>query len=562
MKIRFLLMPDYLGAARLTRFCHRTLVAWSVVLLSVAGGLSRAEVIKADICVYGGTASGVVAAQAAAARGKSVVIVEPQSSLGGIVGGGIRIQRDCMYPDDIGGFTKQLLLKDKLLGGGAHERQPELRKLMMETARSAGIRTLLEHRLENAEIEGGRIQRIHLDFAPPLPGGAPAPTSTRKRAVTVEASVFIDASYEGDLMARAGVAYALGRESREQYHESLAGQRHLIDFDISPYVVPNDPNSGLLPMVDPEPYREGAGSRHFIAYNFRPLWVENGTPLLAPSHLDRKKYALALRAMKVGKALGWPSDNYDRQSLISGGIPGRQSDYPDATWAERSAIWSEWIDHVRTLNMLSGSQLQLQTGQYPGNADFPDQLYIRMGRRMVGEYVMTQQDLMHQTEIADSIGLGFYAVDIYPCRLVAHGGKIASEGETFVRVSPGPYQISYRSLTPKRSECRNLLVSVCMSATHVGLASIRMEPTYMVMGESAGVAAALAVDQKKAVQDLDPNMLQDDLRRSGVILEWSGKGYGPGPNYHWSNGPWWTEHPEEYRKRPIRLDPSWTTERG
>lgn len=150
-----------------------------------------------------------------------------------------------------------------------------------------------------------------------------------------------------------------------------------------------------------------------------------------------------------------------------------------------------------------------------------------MARRMIGRYVMTQRDLEHKTQIKDAIGLGYYKVDIYPCRLMATpDGKVASEGETFVMVSPGPYSLSYRSLTPRKSECTNLLVPVCISASHVALSSIRMEPTYMVMGEAAGVAAAQALTGKTSVQDVDVEALQQKLRDAGCVLEWDGRGYG------------------------------------
>lgn len=532
-----------------------TMLRTSWVALAIGVSLAapaKAETIRADICVYGGTASGVVAALAAVESGKSVVIVEPHRHVGGIVGGGIRIQRDSEYSGDIGGITKHLLNQDRALGGGAHERQPELRKIFADAVRTRGIRVLTEHRLGSVDLASARIRAIHVDRAPVLEGGAPAPVAAQKRAATIEAQVFIDASYEGDLMALAKVSYATGRESRDHYHESLGGQRHLIFFDVSPYKVPGDPGSGLLPMIDPEPFREGAASRHYIAYNFRPLWVEKGTPLPVPGVVDREKYALAIRSLERRAGFYWPHDNTHRLQLISGGIPGLQSDYADADWPRRSAIWQEWIEHVRTMHVLSGTRVQLQRGQYPDNGDFPDQLYIRLARRMVGAYVMTQHDLMHQTEISDSIGLGLYKVDIYPCRLVAHEGKVATEGETFIRVSPGPYQISYRSLTPRKTECENLLVPVCVSASHVALSSIRMEPTYMVMGEAAGVAASLAVESRRAVQDIAVDRLQSTLRAKGVVLEWNGQGY-----VFKNDIPWWETTPQDYVKKPIRLDPGW-----
>ena len=510
---------------------------------------------ECDVCVYGGTASGMLAAVAAARAGKTVVVVEPSRWLGGIVGGGIRVMRDCLYPRDIGGLTRMMMEEDRKIGGGGHDRQPAFRECFERLAREHGIRVIYEHRLGRTEKDGNRITALRLDYAPPANDGCPAAKATTVDAATVLGKVFIDASYEGDLMARAEVSYVVGRESTAKYQESLAGQRHLLVFDVSPYVDGHDPSSGLLPMIDPEPYREGAASRHIIAYNFRLQWVNDGSPIGEPANYDEAKYALVRRAFgakasRKGKSkqklIGWPTDNYDRRSMISSGIPGRQSDYPDADWPERAEIWCEWSDHAKIMHKLIGSKRTLKAGEYLESNDFPNQLYVRMARRMVGRYVMTQHDLMCQTTIDDPIGLGYYKVDIYPCRLVATAdGKVASEGETFIMVCPGPYPISHRSLTPKADECGNLLVPVCISASHVALSSIRMEPTYMIMGESAGIAAVRAIEEGTNVQDIDMAAYRKALLAAGQVLQWHGTGYNNGRDG------WWTDHPEDYQKRPL-----------
>lgn len=482
-----------------------------------------------DVCVYGGTASGMMAAIAASKAGKSVIVVEPSRWLGGMVGGGLRVAIDCKYPRDIGGLTKMVLDKDTALGGESpHEGQWAFREIFMALAKEHKLHVLYEDRLNSVKMEGNRMVSIVLDNAPPLRDGCPIPEGMPGVA-RIEAKVFIDASYEGDLMAAAGATHTMGRESRAQYGESLAGVRNLRVFDIDPYVVPGDPSSGLLPMIDPEPVgEEGSASRHTMAYNFRlqfePAGV--GTPLGAPKFYNPARYELVRRALAANRDyIGWPNGNYNRQTLISTGIPGRQSDYPNATWPERADIWREWIDHAKVMHQLTGAAETLKQGEYPDSGDFPPQLYVRLGRRMVGEYVMTQHDLAQETTINDSIGLGFYFVDIYPCRLVAVDGKVAVEGETNELVSPGPYPIAYRSLTPKREECDNLLVSVCVSASHVALASMRMEPTYMIIGESAGIAAARAVDEGVAVQDINPAKLQEALAAAGQKVRWDGQSY-------------------------------------
>ena len=328
-----------------------------------------------DICVYGGTASGIMSAMAAAERGHSVIVVEPSRWLGGIVGGGIQILQDCAYPNDIGGLTRMMMQKDQEIGGGRHENQPRFRELFVQMANKYHIRVVYEHRLGNVQKDDEQITSINLDFAPPADNGCPAPTATKKDGLQIQAKVYIDTSYEGDLMAKAGVSYVVGRESRDTYNESLAGQRNLRVFDISPHIDPDNPAGGLLPMIDDEPYNEGAASRHIIAYNFRLQWLGNstGSTIGAPSHYDVARYKLIRRALDINPSLiSWPHSNYARTNMISGGIPGRQSDYPDGDWEERSRIWREWVDHVKTLHDLIQSHDTLNQGEYPESDDFPN----------------------------------------------------------------------------------------------------------------------------------------------------------------------------------------------
>jgi ribulose 1,5-bisphosphate synthetase/thiazole synthase len=516
----------------------------------------KSKLEKVDVCVYGGTASGVLAAIAAAKSGKSVILIEPSRWLGGMVGGGIRVLRDCISPVDIGGLTRMMMIKDIEIGGGIHDNQAALRAVFKDLVKGHRIKVIYEHRLGKVLKNGNRIKTIQLDYAPPEQDGCPAAKAIRVNAIEVTAKMFIDAGYEGDLMAGAGVSYVVGRETMDQYNESLAGVRNIRAFDVDPYITPGDHSSGLLPLISPEPIGDiGSASRHINAYNFRLQFVapDEGTPLGEPDFYDEAQFELVNRAFKKDpKLVGWPSDNYDRTTLISGGIPGRQSDYPDGNWEERSKIWREWIDFTKIMHKLTGSQQTLKQGEHPDTGDFPHQLYIRLARRMVGRYIMTQDDLMLQTEINDPIGLGyswFGMLDIYPCRLVATADrKVASEGEVFNTISPGPFQIPYRSLTPKTEECGNLLVPVCISASHVGLSSVRMEPTYMLMGESAGVAAVQAINEGKNVQDIDTAAYRQALLKSGQILAWDGTGYAQAGE---DRQVWWETHPEEYQKRPL-----------
>lgn len=217
----------------------------------------------------------------------------------------------------------------------------------------------------------------------------------------------------------------------------------------------------------------------------------------------------------------------------------------------RRRIWRTLIEHNKLLSELTGTPLPLHPEMFPDTNGWPHQLYIRMARRMMGETVITQADLACQTRVKTPVGLGYYMVDIYPCRLVVlDDGVLATEGETWELVSPGPYPIPYGALTPRREECENLLVSVCVSASHVACSSLRMEPTYMLLGESAGIAAAQAADESGIVQDIDSRRFRASLRRAGQILDWDGEGYGA----WWFNRPvepWWKKHPEEYETNPA-----------
>jgi len=491
-------------------------------------------------------------------------------------GGGIRIQQDCLYLDDIGGIARELHDADYALPGGGSSNQWQARLMLKKKVEDAGIRFFTEHRLDDKDdvvMDGTTIKIIHVNYAPIMDEGVPPPEPTERKAFSIKAKVFIDASYEGDLMAFSGCDYAVGRESEDTYNESLGGQGKLRYFDVDPYVVPGDPSSGVLPMISTEPYEPGAASRYMIAYNFRLKGLRNrkgeddrGTSIKPMGReIDRERYELVIRGLKKdsntgprSRVIGWPTSNYSRTAMISSGVLGRQVDYPDGDWSARSAVWRDWIDHVKTMNILCDIKSPiLPKGEYPDNNDFPDQLYTRMGRRMIGEYVVTQHDLMHQTVINDSVGLAYYGVDIYPPRLIAHNGKVASEGEVFIRVSPGPYQIPYRALIPKKAKCNNLLVPVCMSASHVAMSSIRMESSYVVMGEATGIAASHVVTSGTNVHEVDVEAIRADMKKADVMTEWDGTGYGPDSRRHWgANAVYWLTDSDEYKK-PIRLDPSW-----
>ena len=523
--------------------------------------------VEADVCVYGASGPGIAAAVAVAREGYSVIIVEPCHKIGGLLGSGFRMQQDVPYADHLGGLTGAFYATDIAQPQPRHQQGAgkyniEALQAIIDEYKNL-IKVITDHRLASVKKSDGSIKEAVFEFAPPGKDGVPVPYRLSENLVHVSSSVFIDASYEGDLMAYAGVPYRVGKESKQEYGESLAGTILSKKFPGGdPYKEKGNPKSGLLSCITPDPLgKEGDASRFFMAYNFKLAWEKNPTSeypgilITAPENKDPDIYELLKRYVDAGYTFTWPNENFSRGELMTGTLPGMQIDYPDGDWPTRSKVWQGFIDHVRTLNDFSGKEVRLVSDCNEDTDGWPF-LYIRGGRRMVGEYLMTQHDLQLQTDPPTPIGLGYYKVDIYPNRLVVlDDGTLAHEGNLWEHVSPGPYQIPYGALIPKKKDCKNLLVPLCMSASHIAYSSIRMEATYMVMGESAGIAAALAIRNNKAVQDISRTELTSMLKKYGQKLEWDGKGYRMW-RYNIFSTPKeevtrWDTHPEEYQKKPV-----------
>ncbi len=527
--------------------------------------------LEADVVVYGATPSGIFAAAAAAREGRSVLLVEPLSNLGGLAGSGFTVSHDTPFRETLGGMTgswydREFIFKFKQKGNTQHHPVQESRALIdaMLSPYMDKIRILTEHRVRSVAKDGDRIALIMLEHAKVDEYGIPAARASSDKTVVAKGRVFIDASYEGDVMAMAKVSYAVGRESSAQYGESLAGVLGVHRFPgVSPYNIENDPSSGLLPFIDPKPLGKiGDGSDAVQGYNFKFFWAKSGGRPMSPPDTTAPFYGpvkeLYQRIKAAGYPVTWPHGNDARREPFTGTIPGIQAGYPDGDWAERSAIWREHIEHCRRLTELTGKKVNMDVEKAPDTNGWPSQLYVRVARRLIGEYVLTQKDIQLQTKIPGSIGLGFYAIDLHPARmLVMDDGTLAAEGAMTMLVSPGPWELPYSFITPKRKECTNLLVPVCFSASHLAHAATRLESQYMIIGESAGVAAAQAIDEGKAVQDIDVKRLQKRLLEHGQVLHWDGKGYGWYRTtstqklsmvghiiYRWQN------HPEEY---PINM---------
>jgi len=501
----------------------------------------------ADVCVYGATASGIAAALGAADAGSRVIIVEPSRWLGGMSGGGLNAI-DWGYKRSVGQMALKLLIdKDDVA----------MRELYKRELAQRGIPVIYEHRLATLKKEGARIQSIALDHAPPDKLGCPIEQPLAKNAKTVTARMFIDCSYEGDLMAKSGVSSTWGRESREEYGESLGGVRPiLMRYDIDPYVKPGDPKSGLLPFLqDIQIGPLGSGDKLTMMYAFR--WVltrKDPIRIEKPDDYDPRRYEIFRRGfqkgvdMRAGRkmhVLGESSENNgwgifsgnSSRALWAQSMAGENAAYPDGDWATRSRIWRDQMNFVRGMYHFlrtdpsappdlreRAEAIGFQRGIFDETNGWPHQLYVREARRMKSDYVVTQKDLEGAASPEDSVGLGSYGVDDWPYATIAHEGGIALSGGEFsiMKANPahsGIHRLPYRAIRPKQSECENLLVPVCCSASHIAMTCIRMEPVWITLGLSAGIAAAHAIQENVAVQVIDLPRYRRALLDGGQILE-------------------------------------------
>lgn len=526
-----------------------------------AAGIQARDIIRADVCVYGATPAGIVAAVTAKQEGCSVVLIEPSRWVGGILGAGIKPMQDCPEPRAVGGLTKS-----KVFNTGNDP--PSIRESFSQWLRNEQIPVVFEHRLQRIEKQGPRIVRLHLDFAPPDELGVPAPTARPGAGKQVEARVVIDASYEGDCLAAAGVAYAVGREPADKFQERPAGVGPPTNWGpIDPYREPGNPESGLLPLVEADHGKPiGAGDDYTQAYNFRYYVTSDPmkrAPFTPPDDYDPAQFELVGRYVEyilkwadgdVEKALprlanifpGWRNRgeyNYQRESLVTMAPLGVSRRYQDGDWPTRSRVWRGHIDYLRGLHHFLSTDprvpeafrqrtaaLGLDKTMHPDTQGWPHQLYARVTRRMQGPYILTHADVLNQTEVDDSVGLALFGVDTYPVRRIAVKDPqtgtlgVATEGNMFIGGNRGtgrPYAVPYRAITPQAGECANLLVPVCFSASYIAYASARMEPVFCVLGESSGVAGAQAVRGETSVQEIDVRQLQARLRERGQVLQWN-----------------------------------------
>ena len=531
------------------------LLVWSALL---PFALVAGTVKEVDVCVYGATPSGIMAAAAVKRAGRTVVIVEPSRWVGGILGAGIKPLEDCPNPAATGGMTKPLL---NTLGNSPEIIRASFEKLLADQ----GIEVVRELRVGSVDKSGGKILSASFDYAPFDALGCPPAGATEVGRLRVKAKVFIDAGYEGDLMSRAGVPYHVARESTQEYGEEAAGVREPVELTpLDPYVKAGDAASGLLRGITGR-FTEAVGSAdpRIQAYNYRYYVTSDPArraPLTPPAGYDAKDFELVGRYVEFLKASitdpkelkkrlarifpGWMNAgeyNYHRNSLITMAPVGISYLYADGDYVAKAKVWKAHQDYLRGLHHFMSTDARVPEGfrqetaeigldlpRHPDTAGWPGQLYVRLTRRLQGRYVITAADVYNRTKVDDPVALAQYGIDTYPSRrvVVEKDGQtlVGLEGWMFVGGAHGPtktpYPIPYRALTPHEADAPNLLVSVCFSASYLGYASARMEPTFMMCGEAAGIAASQAIEAGVAVQRIDPAVYRKALLASGMLIAW------------------------------------------
>ncbi|HEY0668885.1 MAG TPA: FAD-dependent oxidoreductase [Sphingobacteriaceae bacterium] len=522
-----------------------------MLLFTLITGLSASSqpvTQKYDICIYGGTSAGIVAAYTAQKQGKSVVMIVPDGHLGGLSTGGLG-QTDIGNKQAIGGYSREFYTRL-----GQYYGAPEAWKFEPKAAAAifkdmmaeVNIKVIYDKRISSVTKSGTTITTANLVNT----------YGTPRNTQQIQASVFIDCTYEGDLLNLAGISYTVGRESNSTYNELNNGFQlpeyfkvsglHQFPDGVDPYKQQGNPASGLVwGISDNSPSPTGTGDKLVQAYNFRICLTDSASnmkPIRRPKGFKRSRYELLTRLIKAQPGLRRINDYFmwspmpgrktdiNNRGGFSTDMIGANHDWPEASFDERRKIFKEHLNYTKgllyffktdksvpdTLRRFVG-RWGYPKDEYRDHNNFTPQLYVREGRRMIGEYVMTEDDCNGKKVITDPIGMAAYKMDSHNTQRIVVNGMVKNEGNVEVGKFP-PYPISYRSITPKRSECTNLLVPIAVSSSHIAFGSLRMEPVFMVLGQSAAAAAVQAINEKKSVQEINYNTLKTQLLKDKQVL--------------------------------------------
>lgn len=512
---------------------------------------------QADIIIYGGTPAAIVAAVQAKKMGKHVIVVSPDKHLGGLSSGGLGFT-DTGNKEVIGGLAREFYhgifehyqkedswkWQKKEEYGNKGQGTPAIdgnertmwifephaaEQVFNDFVRDNNIEVLRDEWLDRekgVKMDHGQIKSI-----------------TTLSGKTFKGKMFIDATYEGDLMAAAGVSYTVGREANSLYNEQWNGVQtgvfqhaHYFKSNIDPYKIAGDSSSGLLPLISPDdPGVKGEGDKKVQAYCFRMCLTndpDNRVPFQKPEGYDPARYELLIRVFNSGwrelfnkfdMIPNWKTDT-NNHGPVSTDYIGMSYDYPDASYEKRRDIIKQHETYQKGLMYFMATDprvpkdLQqelnkwgLAKDEFTDNGNWPWQIYVREARRMVSDFVMTENEILSKKPVPDPIGMGSYTLDSHNVqRYVTPGGYVQNEGDIGVK-TPKPYSISYDAIIPKENECKNLFVPVCLSSSHIAFGSIRMEPVFMILGESAATAASIAIDKNVDVQKVNYEDLKKEL---------------------------------------------------
>ena len=522
------------------------------LIFSLAAGSPAAEPQRADLIVYGGTSGGISAAIQAKRLGHSVILIEPTRHLGGLTTGGLGAT-DIGNKGAIGGMSREFYQRIKKYYQQEqvwiHSARPKdngedtqwtfepgvATKTFSGMIQEAGVPVITGERLDlknGVRKDGARITEIVMESGARFAG-----------------AVFIDATYEGDLMAKAGVSYHVGREANSVYNETLNGvqsaraTKHQFIKDVDPWIIPGDSKSGVLPGIQTDAAGpDGSGDHRLQAYNFRLTTTDvpaNRVPWPKPANYNPMSFELLLRNFEAGDhRVPWnpifmPNRKTDTNNnfAFSTDNIGMNYGYPEGDYATRERIIQEHRDYTQGLMWTLANnprvpgkvraefqRLGLAADEFTDNQNWPRQLYVREVRRMISDYVMTEKNCLRQEVIEDSVGMGAYNMDSHNVRRhLTADGKVRNEGD--IQVSSKPYPISYRTIRPRAAECTNLLAPLVLSSSHIAFGSIRMEPVFMVLGQSSATAAVHAIQQKTTVQGIDYAKLKTQLLADRQVLD-------------------------------------------
>jgi hypothetical protein len=519
---------------------------------------------SADVIIYGGTSGAITAAVEVIQSGKSVIVVSPDKHLGGLTSGGLGYT-DTGNKSVIGGLSREFYHRVWLhyndsaawvwqkhseygnKGQGTVAMDGENRTMWIFEPHVA--EQVFEDFVAENNITIYRDEWLDRENGVVKTDGKIVSFKTLSGKI-FSGKIFMDATYEGDLMAEAGVNYHVGRESTTQYNEQWNGVQtgvlhhgHWFKSKISPYKIPGDPASGVLPLISTEyPGDYGAGDNKIQAYCFRTCMTnhdENRLPFQKPENYDSTQYELLVRVFDTGRK-DWfdkfddiPNKKTDTNNHgpFSSDFIGMNYDYPEASYERRQEIIKEHENYQKGLLWFVANDPRvpedirtkmatwgLAKDEFTDNGNWPHQIYVREARRMIGEYVTTENDVLLKREVPKPVGMGSYAMDSHNVqRYITPEGYVQNEGDIGV-APPAPYSISYGSIVPKKEECSNLFVPVCVSSSHIAFGSIRMEPVFMILGQSAATAACMSIDKNIPVQDINFDELKSILESKGQIL--------------------------------------------